>query len=117
MPADEFFRDILDHVFDVKGVLLAFNASVEQDLEQEIAQFFPEMTRVVMVKGVKDLIGFLKEVRFQGFVSLLQVPGASPRRAQPCHDVDEVMKGLRHQQSQSVVGKRGSRIRRTVERS
>ena len=78
MPTNEFLRQVLDDVFHVKGVLLAFNVGVEQDLEQEIAQFFPEMAGVVVVQGVKDLNKFLQGGRVSGIRESVAGPRGTP---------------------------------------
>ena len=59
MPADELFGDRLDHVAEIERALFLGHAGVEDDLEQEIAQFFLEIGEIVARDGVGDLVGFL----------------------------------------------------------
>ena len=70
---------------------------MEHDLEEEVAQFLPEVGHVASFYGVRHLVGFLYGVRCDGGEGLLQVPRAAGLRiAQPRHDVQELLQGRRH---------------------
>ena len=90
MPAQELFRDHMHHVAEVEGALLLRHASVENDLEQEIAQFLAQAGEVFTCDRVGNFIGLFERIGGDGREILLQVPGAAgPGRAQRRHDGEE----------------------------
>ena len=90
MPPDHFARHGLDHVTEGKGVLLLGHAGMIDDLQQEIAEFVPEIVEIAAADRVRDLIGFLDGVGRDGRKVLLEVPGAAgDGRAQRRHDLDQ----------------------------
>ncbi len=62
MPADQLGGDGLDHVAEVERALLLRHAGVEHDLEQEVAQFVPQVDEIAARDRVGDLVGFLDRV-------------------------------------------------------
>ena len=87
---DEFGRDRFDHAAEIERSFLFGDASLEHDLEQQIAKFFPEVAPVAPVDGIGDLVGFLDRVRNDRLECLGQIPGAAgARRAERRHDLDE----------------------------
>ena len=85
---DRSLRDRLHDVAECKGVLLLCHAGVEHDLQQEIAELFPEIVEVAAGDGIHHLIGFLDRVRGNRRKFLLEVPrAAGHRRAQRRHDL------------------------------
>jgi len=63
---------------------------MEDDLEQEIAQFIAQVVEIAPRNGVGDLVSLLDGVRRDRFKGLLQVPGtAGAARAQRRHDFEQ----------------------------
>src|SRR5215831_15173894 len=90
MTAHELFAEALDDVGKVEGPLLLRHAGMEDDLEQEIAQFVAQVIEIAARNGVGDLVRLLDGVRRDRFKGLLQVPGAtSAGRAQRRHDLEQ----------------------------
>ena len=90
MPPDHFSRHGLDHVAEGERVLLLGHAGVIDDLQQEIAEFVPEIVEIAAADRVGDLIGFLDGVGRDRRKILLEVPGAAgDGRAQRRHDLDQ----------------------------
>ena len=90
MAPDELSRDGLDHVAEREGPLFLGHAGMENHLEQQIAQFVPQIREIAALDGVHDLIGFLEGVGRNRREILLQIPGAAgPGRAQGRHDLQE----------------------------
>src|SRR5665647_251641 len=59
IPPDHLARDRLDHVAERKRILLFRHAGMEHHLQQQIAEFLPEIVEVVARDGVHDLMGCL----------------------------------------------------------
>ncbi len=90
MTPHELFGETLDDVGKVEGPLLLRHAGMEDDLEQEIAQFIAQVVEIAARNGVGDLVSLLDGVRRDRFKGLLQVPGAtSAGRAQRRHDLEQ----------------------------
>ena len=90
MAADQLGGDGLDHVGEIEGALLLRHAGVENDLQQQIAEFVLEPVEIAARDGVGHLIGFLERVGRDGGESLLEVPrAAGAGRAQRRHDLDQ----------------------------
>jgi hypothetical protein len=61
---------------------------VEEDLEEEIAEFLCEFDVVGGIERVEDFVGFFDEIGAEGGVRLFAVPGAAAGRAEALHDGD-----------------------------
>ena len=82
--------DRLDHVAERERVLLLGHAGVIDHLQQEIAEFVPEIVEIAARDGVGDLIGFLDGVGRDGREILFEVPRtAADGRAQRRHDLEQ----------------------------
>ena len=81
MAADQLGGDGLDHVAEVEGALLLRHAGMEDDLQQQVAEFVLEVGEVAAGDGVGHLIGFLERIGRDGLEVLLEVPGAAASRA------------------------------------
>ena len=81
MAADQLGGDGLDHVAEIEGALFLGHAGVEDDLEQQIAQFVLEVGEIAARDGVGHLVGFLQRIGRDGAEVLLEVPGAAACRA------------------------------------
>ena len=90
MPPDHLARDRLDHVAERERVLLLGHAGVIHHLQQEIAEFIPEIVEIAARDGVGDLIGFLDGVGRDGREILFEIPRtAAAGRAQRRHDFEQ----------------------------
>ena len=63
-----------------------------KDLQKKIAEFLRQIRRACFLNRVENFVGLLDEVRPQGQVSLLAVPGAAAGGTQSGLDGDQVFK-------------------------
>ena len=95
MPADHLVGDGRRHVVEAEGAGLLGHVGVEDDLQQQVAEFFLERRHVVALDGVGDLVGLLDRVGRDGREGLLDVPRAAVLAvAQPGHDREEALQRL-----------------------
>ena len=73
----QLFGDRLDHVAEIEGALLLGHAGVEDDLQQQVAEFLLEIGKIVARDRVGDLIGFFERVGRDGREVLRQDPTGS----------------------------------------
>ena len=89
VPAHQLGGDGLDHVAEIEGALLLGHASVESDLEQQVAELVLEVVKIAARDGVGHLVGFLERIRRDRPEVLFEVPGAAGAGcAQRGHDLD-----------------------------
>src|SRR6185437_5688209 len=82
--------DGLDHVAEIERALFLGHASMERDLEQQVAKLVLEVGEIAARDGIGHLIGFLKRMGRDGSEGLFEVPGATAAgRAQRCHDLNQ----------------------------
>jgi len=86
MAANHFVVDFADDVVDGEAAVFGGNLGMEEDLEEEVAEFLGEFGVVSGVEGVEDFIGFFDQVGAEGGVGLLAVPGAAAGRTEVGHD-------------------------------
>ena len=79
-------RDVVDR--ERGDRVLARDARVEQDLEQQVAQLLAHARAVARLDGLGELVRLLEQVADQGLVRLLAVPRAPAGRVEPVHDGD-----------------------------
>ena len=97
VAANQLVRHGLGHVLQPEMPGLFSHARVEDHLEQQIAQFDPQLVHVAVLDGVGDLIGFLNRIGSDRLEGLLHVPGtAAVRIAQANHDVLQAVDGVGH---------------------
>ena len=90
MTTDHLVSDGLNHIAKIERLELLGHASVEDNLQQQIAEFLAQIVDVVALDGVDDFKRFLKRVGRDGFEILLQIPGAAgDRRPQGGHDIEQ----------------------------
>jgi hypothetical protein len=53
--------------------------SIEEDLQQEIAEFSRQLIPIAVVDGLDDLVGLLDGVRLDSVKGLLAIPRAAAR--------------------------------------
>ena len=90
MTADHLVVDRPGDVGEVEGGDLLGHLGVEDDLQEQIAQFVAKIAKIAALDRVGDLIGLLDGVGGDGGEGLLAVPGAAAVRGpQAGHDLDE----------------------------
>ena len=93
MTADQFVRDGPRHLLEVERAALARELAVEDDLQQQVAQFFGHLVVVASLDGIKQFIHFLHGVETKRLVILLAVPRAARGRAEFRHDGEQIVDG------------------------
>ena len=86
MAADEFFVQVGGDVVDGEVAGLRGHLGVEEDLQQEIAEFVFEIGPGAALDGVEDLVGLFEGVALDGVEGLFAVPGTAVGSAQASHD-------------------------------
>jgi hypothetical protein len=94
VAADEFLARLAGGVLQSEGSAFGGEIGVEDDLEEEITEFFAEVGVIRVADGVDRLAGFLEESGAEGFVGLLAVPGATFGRAEEADDGAEAGDGF-----------------------
>ena len=80
VAADHLVVDRTGHVLEGEGALLFSNTGVEHHLQQQVAEFFLQIAKVVPFDGVGHLIGLFHRIGGDGGEALRQVPGAAALR-------------------------------------
>src|SRR5271170_2641841 len=90
MPTDQLGGDRFDHVAEFEAALLFRDTGVEDDLQQEIAEFVAQIREIAALDGVGDFIGFLECEGDDRGEGLFKVPRtAGPTGPQRRHDFDQ----------------------------
>src|SRR5271154_4444782 len=90
MPTDQLGGDRLDHVAEFEAALLFRHTGVEDDLQQEIAEFVAQIREIAALDRVGDFIGFLEREGDDRGEGLFEVPRtAGPTGPQRRHDFDQ----------------------------
>lgn len=77
VAADHFCGGGFGDVVDGEAAGAAGEGAVEDDLEEDVAEFFGEEGVVAAVDGFEGFVGFFDHVGFEGLVGLFEVPGAA----------------------------------------
>ena len=93
VAANHFVVDFADDVVDGEAAGFGGDLGVEENLEEEVAQFFGEFGVVFGVEGVEDFVGFFDQVGAESGVGLLAVPGAAAGGAEAGHNGGEFGEG------------------------
>ena len=86
MPKDEFVADMVAHISNIEKSRFATYLGIENDVEQDVAEFLAYYPTVLAQQGVAEFVGFLYGVGAQALKGLFSVPGAF--LAQLVHDVE-----------------------------
>ena len=90
MPADQLGSNGLHDVRKIERALLLRHASMENDLQKQIAQLVLQISQIVARDRIGNFIGFLERIGRNRAEVLLEVPRTSgARRAQRRHDFDQ----------------------------
>ena len=82
MAADHLFVDAGDYVRDVEAPRFPADVGVEEDLEEQVSEFFGYFLWVAMFERIEDFVRFFDQVGFECVVGLLAVPWTSSRGAE-----------------------------------
>lgn len=95
---DELIADRLRDGVEIEPVTLPCDLSVEDDLEENVAEFFDQVRVIPFLDRFDHFIGFFDQVRGEGLVRLFVVPGATSGSAKRGHNrhepADRVGNGL-----------------------
>lgn len=89
VPVDQFVGDGTGNVVEVETVGFAGELGVEDDLQQQVAEFLAQGGMVAGLDGVQDFVGFLDQIVAQRPVGLFAVPRATVGAAEALHDLEE----------------------------
>ena len=100
MPVGHFAVDGRNHIIECEQTLFLCQLGMEHHLEQQIAEFGPEILRLTALDGISDLIGFFDGIWCQGFEILLKIPWtAAFGITQGPHDCQQLLYRRAHSQS------------------
>ena len=92
MAANHLLGDAARDRVEVETAVLARHLRVEDDLEEQVAEFVAERRPVVLTDRLGHLVGFLNGVRRNRLEALFEVPRATAGRiAQPRHHVEQLI--------------------------
>jgi hypothetical protein len=91
VTADHFVSDFADYGGNVEAAFFVSDLCVEENLEEEVAEFFGEFGVVGGVECVENLVGFFNEIGAEGGVGLFAVPWTTVGGAETGHDGDEFL--------------------------
>jgi hypothetical protein len=77
VAADEFFVHFAGDVVEGEVVVFLGDLGVEEDLDEDVAEFLAHVGEVVLVDGFEEFADFVDEAAGEGLVGLLDVPGAA----------------------------------------
>ena len=85
MPADHLGGDGLHHIGEGEVTSFLGHARVEDNLQQQVAQFIPQVSQVATLDGVHDFVGFLDRIGGDGGEVLFQIPRTARARGPQGH--------------------------------
>ena len=77
VAADELGANAFGDVVEGEAAVLLGEFGVEDDLHEQVAEFFAELLGGAVGQGVEDFVGFFEQVRSERLVGLGQVPWAT----------------------------------------
>src|SRR5215469_2722375 len=92
MAADEFSVQMIEDIRDGETALVGGHFGVEEDLQQQVAEFFGQVREVAPFDGVEYFVGLFKRVLADRVECLFAVPGATVRSAEALHDGNGLLK-------------------------
>jgi len=99
VAADHFGGNGVDDITQGEKVFFLVEIIEEDDLEQEVPEFLADVARIVVVDCLKEFVGFLYELLFEGLGRLLLIPGTAIQRPEPADNFEEgekFFRGARH---------------------
>ena len=89
---DKFVVEGVGNVGNVEIAFLFADFGVEEDVEQQVAQFFADVHGIVVKEGVAEFVGFFDSVGTKRFVGLFTVPRTF--HAEDVEGVDNAAEGF-----------------------
>ena len=89
MATHQLVIDGLCYRIEIELAVFTRHLGVEDDLQEEIAEFILEGVRIPRIQGIDRLIAFFNEIVTDGLMRLLAVPWATARSAEPRHDLEQ----------------------------
>ena len=90
MAANHLVRDAARDRVEIEAAVLPRHLGVEDDLEEQVAEFVPQRRPIALADRFGHLVGLLDRVGRDGLETLLQIPRATAIRiAQPGHDLQQ----------------------------
>src|SRR5881396_2619225 len=86
---DQLFHDPLRHDCKIEGASFPRQLAMENNLEQQVAQFLGHLVVVRSFDGVQQFVHFLDGVITERAMILFAVPRTAGRRTEPGHDGQE----------------------------
>ncbi len=77
VPANHLVVDAGDYVRDVETSCFPGDIGVEEDLEEQVTEFFGQFFGVTLFDGIQDLVGLLDQEGLERVVGLFAVPRAT----------------------------------------
>src|SRR6185312_9391468 len=94
VPPDELVHESRRHVVHVPHARIGGDLRVEDDLQQDVAEFVADRVPVAGVDGGDDFVRLLEQVTGEALVRLLGVPRTAAGTAQPRHHTNEIQQPL-----------------------
>ena len=85
MAADQFVGDVTRHLVEIERAAFAAQLAMEDDLQQQIAEFLGQFMIIARFDGIDQFVDFFDRMPAQRTMILFPVPGAAVRRAQLGH--------------------------------
>src|SRR5690606_17769702 len=110
MATNKLFSDGENYIADIEMAKLLGHLRVIDRLEKQVAQFLTQVSKILSLDGVGDLVSFFDSVVTDGTEILLQVPGTTAIRiAERRHDFDQTgnitgrLHGTAHRDAESLT--------------
>ncbi len=94
MPVHQLVGEPIQYIVNREVAFLARHLRIEQNLQQQIAQFTCQFLPIMIVDRFQDFIGFFEGIRLDGVEALLPVPWTASRSAEPRHDFNHPLEPL-----------------------
>lgn len=93
VAANHLLIDFADDIGDGEARFFASDLGVEEDLEEEIAEFFCEFGVIMAFQRVEDFVGLFDQVGAKRGVRLFAVPRTATGSTEPRHDGHKLVEG------------------------
>ena len=89
MTTDDLRVDRTAHIIDSEFAFIGCDLTLQDYLQQHIAQLFAEVLGIVRFNRVDRFIGFFEHIRSDGSMRLLAIPRTPVWATQCCNRIDE----------------------------
>ena len=77
MAAQHLVGYVLGDIIEIEQTLFFGDTRVENDVEQQIPEFFPQVVNVITLDGINQLVGFVERMAGDTATGLADIPGAA----------------------------------------